>query len=373
MPNVIMPFGDKPFPQNILDTFNSYGLHPISVKIDELLNESGEKIPGDLIFFDFTRFSSQNGFVTAISEIFPTLPIVVSHIEDELSPNYLAELANVIDFVEQPVAVSDICSRLIIDWNSYTTVLGRVKVSTSGFLNEQNLIDIMNIFSTGKLSGLARLNSNNRQGVVWFKKGELIDVQFKDFEPLQALNKLILWDNGTFSMEFTEVEREKRIELPGKKIIEEGKERIRKYFIKKDALPGDNTRLYAITEYDEDDFSEEEREILKYFKMGKTLGSFIAVCSMDELKALDLLSELMVKKAILLSDLERDEMDEKNRGLGGIINRISSFFKKEENEVEDDEKDSPETDVQDSDPGEYQLRFAKAQLDELVSLVKEKI
>jgi hypothetical protein len=374
MPNVIMPFGDKAFPDKILDTFDSYGLHPIMLNVEDILKEPDKCEQGDIIFFDFTRFQSDSDYLSRIKEVFPTLPIVATHIQGEIGYEFFDNLENVIDFIEQPIAVTDICSRLIITWNSYTAVLGKTKVSTSGFLSEQNLIDIIQLFVTGKLTGKAHLLANSKRGIVWVKNGDLIDVQYEDFEPEKALNKLILWDKGTFNIEFSDIDRKKTISEPTSEILENGKKRIQQYFNKLASLPGESNRLFAITEFNESDYTEVELNILHYFKMGKTIASFLSACAIDELEALDRLYELISKKNILLSDLERDEIDEKNRGLGGFINKISNFFKKEEEILKMVEKNNDSTDeIRDKSADSISPRFAKAQLEELISLVIEKL
>jgi len=97
-----------------------------------------------------------------------------------------------------------------------------------GSLSDVPLMDLLQLFSNNRKTGLLLLKKREEEGTVYIKEGNIIFANLKNkeyIEPLKALYKLLRWQDGSFEFikeEVDETKFDKKIELPVEMIIMEG-------------------------------------------------------------------------------------------------------------------------------------------------------
>lgn len=372
MPDLFAVYDNKNYPEEMMDIFARVGLNSTAVHIDDLLKKQQSTTDPDLIFVDMTRFGAEHTYMGELKKIYDNIPFIISHVNDQVDFTKLDSGRNVIDFIGQPISALDLSNRILLSWNAYTAALGKKTSGVAGNLQEQNLIDILQMFAVSEKSGVTHINTGTKQGDVFFEKGVVIDARFKSLAGEDALNKMFLWESGNFNIEFMDVNNERKVKKPTPELIAMGKERLSVFMEKISDFPDRESKLYAITRFDPKKYSSQVNEILNFFKMGKPINTFLTGFAGDELEAVDTLASMFHKKELFLVDSERNEADEQNKGLTKMISRIGSMFKKEE-EPEEEISTVVKKAVEEKPENEYELRFAKAQLMELNSLIAKKI
>jgi len=372
MPDLFAVYDNKNYPEEMMEIFARVGLNSTAVHIDDLLKKHQSTTDPDLLFVDMTRFGAEHIYMEKLKKIYDNIPFIISHVNDQVDFNQLDRGHNVIDFIGQPISALDLSNRILLSWNAYTAALGKKTSGVAGNLQEQNLVDILKMFAVSEKSGITHINTGTKQGDVFFEKGEVIDAQFKSLSGEDALNKMFLWESGNFNIEFMDVNNERKVKKSTPELIAMGKERLSVFIYKISVFPDRESKLYAITRFDPKKYSSQVKEIFGFFKIGKPINTFLTGFAGDELEAVDTLAALFHKKELFLVDSERNEADEQNKGLTKMISRLGSLFKKEE-EAEQEAEEKKEDSKEKIHENEYQLRFAKAQLMELNSLIAKNI
>lgn len=371
MPNIFIVFEKDPYHKAFENQFSSVGLNTTAIRYGNLISDIKIAEEADLFFLDLTRFSKRSFLIGEIHDKFPELPIIVSHMQDELSHSDLGEFENVIEFVPQPVSIPDLTGRILNAWHGYVSELGKGAQGVSGFLQDQNLIVLIQAFTTQKQSGMIQMETEMNQGRIYFKNGVLIDVQYKEMPPDLALRKMLLWLEGRFHATFYTPEQKNQIKQDTETILTEGLERISKFLSLRDSVGGPEQKLYSLTRFNPENIDTDEQKILQSFVMGKTISAFLAGSEADDLQELDLLVKLFETSFLFKSKTQRDEADEKNKGIGKIFSRLS-IFSKAENGKKDFNKESKNETAESKDEAvhPYIRRYAVAQLNELKEKLK---
>jgi CheY-like chemotaxis protein len=100
------------------------------------------------------------------------------------------------------LSMGKIMSQRLRDTIQKAAKRGDEKVTAvKGSLSERPLVDILKFCESNSLNGKVVVKSNNEQGIIYYKKGTLQKVAFGDLEDDQALDILIGWSDGSFSVE----------------------------------------------------------------------------------------------------------------------------------------------------------------------------
>ncbi len=92
----------------------------------------------------------------------------------------------------------------------------------AGNLKEIPIADLVQLFSTGRKTGVLTLNRGEETGQIFFENGDVINAFYKDLEGEDAFYQLIRWEDGTFQLTSEITMPERKIEAPTAHLIMEG-------------------------------------------------------------------------------------------------------------------------------------------------------
>ncbi|MCB0277877.1 MAG: cyclic nucleotide-binding domain-containing protein [Calditrichaeota bacterium] len=75
------------------------------------------------------------------------------------------------------------------------------KYTPTGSLSDGALIEILKYCEDNALSGLVKIVRENETGVLRYERGGIVNIDLHDMNPDQALDTMLSWDSGTFTIE----------------------------------------------------------------------------------------------------------------------------------------------------------------------------
>jgi len=75
------------------------------------------------------------------------------------------------------------------------------KINTKGKLADQPLIEVLKFCEQNSLTGLLKLNNNNKDAELEFLKGQLQEASYKDLSEDEVMDEILNWEKGTFEIE----------------------------------------------------------------------------------------------------------------------------------------------------------------------------
>ena len=84
-----------------------------------------------------------------------------------------------------------------------------------GAMSQLSVPDLLQTAEVGRRTGTVSLQHEGRRGMIWLRDGCLVAARIDDgHEGLEAIYRMIHWDNGTFEAQFGSVDVEDRFRLP---------------------------------------------------------------------------------------------------------------------------------------------------------------
>jgi len=84
-----------------------------------------------------------------------------------------------------------------------------------GAMSQLSVPDLLQTAEVGRRTGTVSLMHEGRRGMIWLRDGALVNARIDDgHEGLEAIYRMITWDNGTFEAQFGSVDVEDRFRLP---------------------------------------------------------------------------------------------------------------------------------------------------------------
>jgi hypothetical protein len=205
-----------------------------------------------------------------------------------------------------------------------------------GNLSDYSLLDLVQILSANKKTGILSLENHNKRGKIWIFEGEIYDCEYFSYDKIEGLFNLMLWNTGNFTIRFVNETYEKKIEIDHQQLLLDTMERIDKRNKLLQELPDQNETLLISPETDIQSLTGDDLLFIKFFHGGKSISAFFDFFTHDELALAAKLSSYL-KKKLLLPQHEFDayatemelEMAEEERPIKGLVRKI--FRKKEKN------------------------------------------
>lgn len=140
-----------------------------------------------------------------------------------------------------------------------------------GRLEDFNLIHLIQTFEDGKKSGVLVLEDGIKKGEIEFSNGSVINAQYSNREPLEAVTIMSAWQKGLFRARQNTLSHKKRIALTNQQIIIECLNYISLQEKLLSKLPAKNEILFASPQLDFEELSPRDRNQLLAFKDGNNL------------------------------------------------------------------------------------------------------
>jgi len=140
-----------------------------------------------------------------------------------------------------------------------------------GRLEDFNLVHLIQTFEDGKKGGVLILEDGIKKGEIEFNAGMVVNAQYSNRDPLEAVTIMSAWKKGTFKAKQETVSHKKRIALANQQIIIECLNYISLQEKLLNNLPLGNEILFASPELDFEELNPRDRNQLLAFKDGNNL------------------------------------------------------------------------------------------------------
>ncbi|MBI3179171.1 MAG: response regulator, partial [Deltaproteobacteria bacterium] len=203
------------------------------------------------------------------------------------------------DYLTKPIYIKEIVTRIsILLERRDKELLERrdPRATFSGNLADMGVVDLIQTIEIGRKSGVIHFRRRGRDaGKIYFRNGKVIDAEMPPLTAEHAVYRLMVWNEGTFEIEFGAVERPDVVDLSSQGLLMEGMRRVDEWGRLLEQLPPLDTRFGI----DADELAERLAEIpdevdgiLKFFDGRKSLLEVVEESGFGDLEALNIISKL---------------------------------------------------------------------------------
>jgi DNA-binding response OmpR family regulator len=201
------------------------------------------------------------------------------------------------DYLTKPVYIREILGRVnLVMERKEREGLGRTaKTRFAGSLEDMGLVDLLQTIDLSRKSGVLKLSSGPRRGSVFFQEGRVIDAELGRLVGEAAIYRFLLWNEGSFELEFREVRSEDKLGISTQALLMEGVRRLDEWGRLQEQLPG----LDAVLEVHHaelmqrlGEIPDELNTVLRAFDGQRDLTEILEVAGGDDLATLTAISKL---------------------------------------------------------------------------------
>ena len=259
----------------------------------------------DMIIAD-TRFVSKDGLgrdgFAFVSELRsrPTLaqiPFMFLSSDPSVESKVRGLELGIEDYLAKPVYIREILARvnLVMERKEREGFGRTAKTRFSGSLEDMGLVDLLQTIDLSRKSGVLKLSSGPRRGTVMFAEGRVIEAELGKLTGEAAIYRFLLWNEGSFEIEFGEARGEDKLGISTQALLMEGVRRLDEWGRLQEQLPG----LHAVLEVDHVELMQRLGEIpdelnivLRAFDAQRDLAEVLEVAAGDDLVTLTAISKL---------------------------------------------------------------------------------
>ena len=261
---------------------------------------------------------------------FKSIPVICFTGERRPEERKMLWELEVTDIIELPVAKDEMCLRLerffqdIAEHDTDEQTFGM-----QGKLEDYNLLDIVQTLEQNKKTGILTLYHGRDEGKIWFQDGKICDAEYRKFENLDAIFKLVTWMQGDFTITFADEEYEPKILTDNKQILLDAIQYIDNRNKILEDLPDLHETLLISPETDLQLIDEADLTYLKFYQGGQTIAAYLFAFDEDELKLLQKMKEFMGGQLLMTCEQFDTHMTEQEKEIGeaGIKKVFKNFFK----------------------------------------------
>jgi hypothetical protein len=176
----------------------------------------------------------------------------------------------------------------------------------SGSLEDMGVVDLLQTFEVSRKSGVARIaDGRGREARVYFRDGKVVDAELGRLRGEEAVYRALIWNAGTFEVEFCPVNNKDIIPTSTQGLLMEGMRRVDEWGRLLEQLPP----LKTIFEIDHEqlvdrlnEIPDELNGILKLFDGRRTLLDVVDESPFEDLSTLSTVSKLYFEGLLVVSD-----------------------------------------------------------------------
>lgn len=160
-------------------------------------------------------------------------------------------------FLAKPVLVKDIVVQIhsILEKRESDAIAQRDRPGNlSGTLANMGVVDVLQIMEAGFKSGIVHVSSDRtrsggyvaegqERGTIFFRDGQVIDARLGKLRGVEAVYRMLLWDDGVFEIEFKMISRDNVVRCTIQAILLEGMRRVDEWTRHTATLPPLSTQL----------------------------------------------------------------------------------------------------------------------------------
>jgi DNA-binding response OmpR family regulator len=258
----------------------------------------------DLILSD-TRLPGMDGyaFVRRLKERneWGSIPVVFLTSQKSIEDKIRGLELGVEDYLTKPIFVRELIARVNLLLTRRTqegiatrqSQTGRTKFQ--GSIQDMAVVDLLQTFEVSRKSGVLHVHNNTHSAKILFREGKIIDAQLGALRGEEAVYRTLIWNEGSFEVEFTIVKADDIIEVSTQGILMEGMRRVDEWGRLLEQLPP------LVTVFDVDhaqllerlnEIPDELNGILKLFDGKRTLLDVVDGSPFEDLSTLSTITKL---------------------------------------------------------------------------------
>jgi DNA-binding response OmpR family regulator len=191
----------------------------------------------DLILTE-TRLQGGDGFqlVRRLKEHpeWSTIPVVFLASDKSIEDKVRGLELGVEDYLTKPIFVRELLTRVSLllakrSQERLTSARGGGRTRFAGSIEDMAVVDLLQTIEVSRKSGTARLDNGPHSATLWFRDGHVVDAQLGKLEGEEAVYRTLIWNGGTFEVEFgpaSSVARDQTIATSMQALLMEGMRRV---------------------------------------------------------------------------------------------------------------------------------------------------
>ncbi|HKQ71629.1 MAG TPA: response regulator, partial [Polyangiaceae bacterium] len=189
----------------------------------------------DLILSD-TKLPNLDGyaFVKRLKERpeWAAIPVVFLTSQKSIEDKIRGLELGVEDYLTKPIFVRELIARVNLLLTKRTqegiamrsSQVGRTRFQ--GSIQDMAVVDLLQTFEVSRKSGIVHVRNNAHSARILFREGKVIDAQLGALRGEEAVYRTLIWNDGSFEVEFTPVKGDDVIEVSTQGLLMEGMRRV---------------------------------------------------------------------------------------------------------------------------------------------------
>ena len=255
--------------------------------------------------FEFVKRLKENSELSGVPVVFLTSQ---RSIEDKIRGLELG----VEDYLTKPIFVRELTARVNLllarrtQERMATSLPSGPRTRLSGSLEDMGLVDLLQTFEVSRKSGIARVREpRGVEIVIYFRDGKVVDAELGRLRGEEAVYRALIWNVGTFAVQFQPVTNEDIIPTSTQGLLMEGMRRVDEW----GRLLEQSPPLETVFEIDRDQLVERLSEIpdelngiLKLLDGRRTLLQVIDESPFEDLSTLSTITKLFFEGLLTIRD-----------------------------------------------------------------------
>jgi DNA-binding response OmpR family regulator len=258
----------------------------------------------DLILSD-TKLPNLDGyaFVKRLKERqeWSGIPVVFLTSQKSIEDKIRGLELGVEDYLTKPIFVRELIARvnLLLARRTQEGIATRHsqtgRTRFQGSIQDMAVVDLLQTFEVSRKSGIVHVRNNAHSAKILFREGKVIDAQLGALRGEEAVYRTLIWNDGSFEVEFTAVRGDDVIEVSTQGLLMEGMRRVDEWGRLLEQLPP------MATVFDVDhaqllerlnEIPDELNGILKLFDGKRTLLDVVDGSPFEDLSTLSTITKL---------------------------------------------------------------------------------
>jgi DNA-binding response OmpR family regulator len=215
------------------------------------------------------------------------------------------------DYLTKPIFVRELIARVNVllarrtQERMATSLPVSARTRLNGSLEDMGVVDLLQTFEVSRKSGVARIHDGRQTVVVFFRDGKVVDAELGRLRGEEAVYRALLWNAGSFEVEFRPVDNPDVIPTSTQGLLMEGMRRVDEWGRLLEQLPP----LKTVFQIDSDALLERLNEIpdelngiLRLFDGKRTLLEVVDESPFEDLSTLSTVTKLFFEGLLQASE-----------------------------------------------------------------------
>jgi DNA-binding response OmpR family regulator len=211
-----------------------------------------------------------------------------------------------VEYLTKPIYIKEVITRVNLELSrkqreGLELRASGAKTRFTGSLTDMGLVDLLQTIDISRKSGVLYLTSGSDRGAIFFRDGHVVDAEVNHLKSEPALYRFLIWNEGSFEVDFRDVRREASVTTSTQGLLMEGMRRVDEWGRLLEQLPP----LDSVFEVQDVELVErlaeipdEINDILKHFDGQRSLMQVVDAAAADDLETLNAISKLFFEGLI---------------------------------------------------------------------------